>query len=247
MSYVFNYWKAEYSWRKAEEGLNMFHHFKTTISDTSIHFIYEKGKTPNSIPIILSHGWPDSFLRYIKLMPFLTDPEKLGIVSNFSFDVIIPSFPGCGFSGYPKNGLINKETISDMWVELMTKKLGYERFVASGGDIGSGVTRYLALEYPEKLMGIHLTDISIIHQLLDNNAERSLSTAEKSYAAAVSDWLENEAGYMNIQGTKPQTLAIGLSDSPVGLAAWLLEKFHYWRGLNTDLYLDDILTNIMIY
>lgn len=129
----------------------------------------------------------------------------------------------------------------------MTKKLGYQTFVASGGDIGSGVTSYLASKYPENLMGIHLTDVSIIEQLLSSSAQQSFSAGEKEYVAAVSTWLQNEAGYMNIQETKPQTLAFGLSDSPVGLAAWLLEKFHSWRGLKTDLSLDDILTNIMIY
>ncbi|QLL31845.1 hypothetical protein HG536_0G04980 [Torulaspora globosa] len=247
LSDVVEYWKTKYNWRKAEEGLNMFHHFKTTISNTSIHFIYEKGRASNSIPIILSHGWPDSFLRYIKMIPLLTDPEKLGIDSKFSFDVVIPSLPGFGFSDYPKSGLINNETISDLWLELMTKKLGYHRFVASGGDIGSGVTRYLASKYPENLIGIHLTDVGIIRQLIGNSVEQSLSSEEQNYVESISAWLKSEAGYMSIQATKPQTLAFGLSDSPVGLAAWILEKFHSWGGLKTDLSLDDILTNIMIY
>lgn len=247
LSEVVDYWKDTYCWRDIERKLNDFHHFKTTISETTIHFIHERGKTPNSTPIILTHGWPDSFLRYTKIIPMLTDPEKFGRNPNHSFDVIIPSLPGFGFSGYPWNGIINNETIADMWLELMTKKLGYQKFIAAGGDIGSGVTRYLAAKHPEALMGIHLTDVGIIRELLAPDQSPEFSSEEREYSKIASEWLSSESGYMRVQATKPQTLAVGLSDSPVGLAAWILEKFHSWRDLQSSLSLDEILTNIMIY
>lgn len=123
--------------------MNELHHFKTSISNVSIHFILEKGKGSNSTPFILTHGWPDSFLRYTKIIPMLTDPAKFGLDPENSFDVIIPSLPGFGFSGYPATDTINNETIADIWLELMTKTLGYENSLATGGDIGSGVTSIL--------------------------------------------------------------------------------------------------------
>ncbi|QHS75157.1 epoxide hydrolase family protein SPAR_M00020 [Saccharomyces paradoxus] len=244
---VINYWKNSYDWRNIEQKLNGFHHFQTTISNIRIHYIHEKGKSANSIPIILTHGWPDSFLRYTKLIPLLTDPEKFGVSSGISFDVVIPSLPGFGFSDYPAGGSINNDTISDIWLELMKNKLGYDRFLAAGGDIGSGVTRYLGFKYPQNLIGIHLTDVGIIRDLLNQSQLQSFSSEEQEYCKIASDWLDKEAGYMKIQSTKPQTLAFGLTDSPVGLAAWILEKFHSWRDLQTNLPLDDIITNIMIY
>lgn len=243
---VIAHWKGTYNWRRIEKELNDLHHFKTTISSTNIHFIHEKGKAPNSTPIILTHGWPDSFLRYTKLIPMLTDPERFGRDPIHSFDVIIPSLPGFGFSGYPKDGLINNETVADIWLELM-KRLGYRKFMAGGGDIGSSVTRYLAFKHPEALLGIHLTDVGIIRELLVPDQSQGLCREELEYTKLASEWLNSEAGYMRLQATKPQTLAVGLSDSPVGLAAWLLEKFHSWRDLQSNLSLDEVITNIMIY
>lgn len=241
------YWKNSYDWRNAERQLNDFHHYKTTIANSDIHFIHEKGKAPNSVPIILTHGWPDTFLRYIKLIPMLTDPQQFGIDSGKSFDVVIPSLPGFGFSGYPEDRPVNKETVSDMWLELMTEKLGYQEFMAGGGDMGAGVTMLLAAKYPKNMLGIHLTDVGLVRELLDPTRSNDFSPEEKAYSKSIADWLNNEAGYMKMQSTKPQTLAFGLSDSPVGLAAWILEKFHSWGGTHNSLSQDDIITNIMIY
>ncbi|SCW00596.1 LAFE_0C07690g1_1 [Lachancea fermentati] len=244
---VIDYWKNTYDWRKTEKELNSLHHFKTSISGIDVHFIHERGKGPNSTPIILTHGWPDSFLRYTNIIPMLTDPARFGRDSKDSFDVVIPSLPGFGFSGYSCETSINKETIADMWLELMKNRLGYQKFIAAGGDIGSGVTRYLSFKYPQHLLGIHLTDVNVIRELIEATDAKELSSENRLYVEEANSWLHNEAGYMNIQETKPQTLAIGLSDSPVGLAAWILEKFHSWRDPNSKLSLEEILTNISIY
>ncbi|GFZ30152.1 multidrug MFS transporter [Clostridium zeae] len=245
-----DYWKEDFDWRAQEEELNRFSQFHCDVDGIDIHFIHERGKGPNPIPIILTHGWPDSFLRYKKLIPMLTDPASYGGNPDESFDVIVPSVPNFGFSSQPKHGGMNNSQVSELWAKLMTEKLGYSKFAAAGGDIGSGVTRYLALNHPELLIGIHLTDIGIIKDLLASQDEM-LSEEELQYKKNATSWISNEGAYMSIQSTKPQTLAFGLSDSPVGLAAWIIEKFRGWSDCNGDLdksfSKDELLTNIMIY
>ena len=203
------------------------------------------------MPLILTHGWPDSFIRYQKIIPLLTDPVSYGGDPNDSFDVIIPSLPGFGFSSKPEHGGYNNSQVAGLWAKLMTEKLGYAQFAAAGGDMGSGVTRYLALNYSELLLGIHLTDIGIIRDLFTSIDENSLSSAEINYKRKAQQWIAQEGGYMSIQSTKPQTLAYGLSDSPVGLAAWIMEKFHSWSdckgNFENSFTKDELLNNIMIY
>ncbi|UYZ38068.1 epoxide hydrolase [Clostridium beijerinckii] len=245
-----SYWKDEFDWRAQEKELNRFSHFRCNVDGIDIHFIHEKGKGPNPTPIILTHGWPDSFIRYQKIIQLLTDPASYGGDPNDSFDVIVPSLPGFGFSSASKHSGMNNYAVSELWVKLMTEKLGYSKFAAAGGDMGSGVTRYLALNHPELLIGIHLTDIGIIRDLIMSN-DTELSKDELHYKKIASEWMSNEAGYMSIQSTKPQTIAYGLCDSPVGLAAWIIEKFRGWSDCNGDLNKnfskDELLTNIMIY
>jgi pimeloyl-ACP methyl ester carboxylesterase len=245
-----SYWREEFDWRAQEEELNLFSHFHCEVDGIDIHFIHERGKGHNPIPIILTHGWPDSFLRYKKLIPMLTDPASYGGNPEDSFDVIVPSVPNFGFSSQPKHGGMNNSQVSELFAKLMTEKLGYSKFAAAGGDIGSGVTRYLAFNHPHLLIGIHLTDIGIIKDLITSKDEE-LSEEELEYKKAATSWISNEGGYISIQSTKPQTLAYGLSDSPVGLAAWIIEKFRDWSDCNGDLSnsfsKDELLTNIMIY
>jgi Predicted hydrolases or acyltransferases (alpha/beta hydrolase superfamily) len=245
-----SYWNDEFDWRAQEKELNRFSHFCCNVDGIDIHFIHEKGKGPNPTPIILTHGWPDSFIRYQKIIPLLTDPASYGGDPNDSFDVIIPSLPGFGFSSASKHSGMNNYRVSELWAKLMTEKLGYSKFAAAGGDVGSGVTRYLALNHPELLIGIHLTDIGIIRDLMISN-DTKLSKDELHYKKIASEWMSNEAGYISIQSTKTQTLAYGLSDSPVGLAAWIIEKFRSWSDCNGNLdqqySKDELLTNIMIY
>ncbi|MDR1368785.1 MAG: epoxide hydrolase [Dysgonamonadaceae bacterium] len=242
---LINYWINEYDWKKHEAQLNRFHQYKVTIDGIDIHFIWEKGETQNSIPVIFSHGWPDSFLRYTKVIRSLTQKRILADKSELSFDVIIPSVIGFGFSGYSNGVSINNESIADFWCKLMTDKLGYQRFIAAGGDVGSGITRYLAKNHPEHLYGIYLNDVGLIRDLMTYRDD--LTDEEKLYYETVSKWMKEEAGYMNIQSTKPQTLAFALSDSPVGLAAWIFEKFHSWGDWKSCLSYEDVITNIMIY
>jgi len=248
---LISYWKEQYDWRAQERELNRFSQFHSNVDGIDIHFIHEKGKGPNPIPIILTHGWPDSCLRYQKIISLLTDPESYGGSLEDSFDVIVPSLPGFGFSSKPKQSGMNNHRVSELWTKLMTEKLGYSKFAAAGGDIGSGVTRYLALNHPELLIGIHLTDIGIIRDLMTSQDNEGLSEEELNYKKTASEWISKDGGYMSIQSTKPQTLAYGLSDSPVGLAAWIIEKFRGWSDCNGDLSKsfseDELLTNIMIY
>ncbi|WP_312441504.1 epoxide hydrolase family protein [Lacrimispora sp.] len=245
------YWRDHFDWRAQESELNRFSQFQSDIDGINVHFIHERGKGPCPLPIILTHGWPDSYLRYQKIIPLLTDPARHGGDPEDSFDVIVPSIPGFGFSSRPEHGGMNNSRVSELWSKLMTEKLGYEKFVAAGGDMGSGVTRYLALNHPEFLYGIHLTDIGIIRSLVNTKDQEDLSEEELQYKRNAQEWISHEGAYMSIQSTKPQTLAYGLSDSPVGLASWIIEKFCAWSDCNGDLRKkfseDELLTNIMIY
>jgi microsomal epoxide hydrolase len=246
-----SYWSEQYDWRAQEAELNRLPQFRCTVDDVDVHFIHERGRGPNPLPIILTHGWPDSFIRYKKMIPLLADPARYGGDPNDAFDVIVPSIPGFGFSGKPTAGGVNNSTVSELWAKLMTEELGYETFAAAGGDMGSGVTRYLAAIHPELLVGIHVTDIGIIRQLMTAHDEALLSKEELQYKADVQKWIVEEGGYISLQATKPQTLAYGLSDSPVGLAAWIVEKFRSWSDQDCEFDKkfgnDELLTNIMIY
>lgn len=245
-----SYWRDRYDWRRQEAELNRFSQYTSHIDGVDVHFVHERGKGPDPMPILLTHGWPDSYLRYRKIIPYLTDPASHGGDPEDAFDVIVPSIPGFGFSSRPKNPGVNNARVSGMWAKLMTEELGYGKFAAGGGDIGSGVTRYLAFHHPELLYGIHLTDIGIIRGLM-TSPDQELSEAELRYKKAAADWISQEGGYMSIQSTRPQTLAYGLSDSPAGLAGWLLEKFRTWSDCNGNLRqsftADELITHIMIY
>jgi microsomal epoxide hydrolase len=244
-----DYWQHAFDWRKQEVRLNHFAHFKTDIDGHSIHFIYERGKGPNPLPLILTHGWPDSFYRMHKIIPMLTDPQRFGGEAADSFDVIVPSIPGFGFSDpVRKPGWTVKQT-AELWARLMQDVLGYQRYAAAGGDGGSPISQLLALNHPTSVIGIHLTDPGF--QATMNLDPSSLTPVEQEYLLAMQQRFFQEGGYVMIQSTKPQTLAYGLSDSPVGLAAWIIEKFYGWSDIDGDLEReytkDELLTNIMIY
>lgn len=243
---LLTYWLEEYDWREQESQLNRYNHFKTEIAGSSVHFIHQKTTADVSIPLLLSHGWPDSFLRYIKVIDQLTEPRPWKNQQTIGFDVVIPSVIGFGYSTYPAEGSsINNETIADSWVELMTQQLGYEKFIAAGGDVGSGISRYIAKNHPDSLLGLYVNDVGLIRELFSPSED--LDSEEVAYQQTVTKWMNEEAGYIGIQSTKPATLAFGLSDSPIGLAAWLFEKFIDWSDESAEMTKDDILTNIMIY
>jgi len=243
------YWQHTFDWRVQEARLNQFAQFKTDIDGLLIHFIHERGKGPNPLPIILTHGWPDSFYRMHKIIPMLTDPESFGGNAADSFDVIVPSIPGFGFSdSVRKPGWTVKQT-AELWGSLMRDVLGYQRYAAAGGDGGSPISQLLALNNPASVIGIHLTDPGF--QATMNLDPSSLTPAEQQYLGAMQQRFFQEGGYVMIQSTRPQTLAYGLNDSPVGLAAWIIEKFYGWSDIDGDLEReytkDELLTNIMIY
>ena len=241
-----DYWQQRYDWRKHEAELNALPQFKADIDGTNIHFVHVKGKGPNPTPIILTHGWPDSFHRFHKVIPLLTDPEAHGGRTEDAFDVVVPSIPGFGFS---ERKAMASSAVADLWAKLMTE-LGYERFAAAGGDVGSGVTLALSRQHPKRLIGIHLTDAGY-----PTGQEENLSEAEQAFAEFIQGWWFREGAYAMLQSTKPQTIAFSLNDSPVGLAGWILSFGSTGAG-SDDLDngierafggRDELLTNIMIY
>ena len=243
MKGLVDYWQDKYDWRAQEAELNRFSQFRAEVNGTGIHFIYERGKGPDPIPIILSHGWPDSFYRFHKVVSMLTDPAAYGGDPDISFDVIVPSIPGYGFSD---RKAMTEGAVADLWAKLMTEVLGYERFAAAGGDYGTLITRSLALKYPDLLTGIHLTDVGYPDSSTDFSA---LSPAEQEFASFIQKWWMEEGAFNMIQSTKPQSLAYGLNDSPVGLAAWILSFMNARASVDLEerFTRDELLTNIMIY
>jgi len=242
-----DYWQHSFDWRVQEARLNQFAHFKTEVNGTGIHYLHERGKGPNPFPLLLTHGYPDSFYRFAKLIPMLTDPESFGGRAEDAFDVVVPDLPGYGFSDKPtKSGTIFR--VGDLWSSLMTETLGYGRFGAHGGDWGSTVTEQLARDHADVVAAIHLTDVPFGHIFQKPDDP---SSAEKKFFAENEKWMQKEGAYALIQSTKPQSLAPGLNDSPVGLAAWMVEKFEAWSDcggrIESRFSKDEILTHIMIY
>ena len=241
------YWQDQFDWRAQERAINRFAHFRAKVDGVGIHFIHERGEGEKPLPLILTHGYPDSFLRFRKLIPLLTDPGANGADAVDSFDVVVPSLPGYGFSDKPQRaGMLFK--VADLWATLMTQGLGYGRFGAHGGDWGSTVTEHLARSHGRSVIGVHLTDVPFAHLF---QKPGDLSASEKKFMAASEKWQKTEGAYAMIQGTKPQSLAFGLNDSPVGLAAWLVEKFRSWSDCQGEVESrftkDELLTNIMLY
>jgi pimeloyl-ACP methyl ester carboxylesterase len=242
-----NYWEGSYDWREQETALNRFAHFKTDVDGVGVHFIHERGKGPNPFPIVLTHGYPDSFYRFAKIIPMLTDPESFGGRAEDAFDVVVPGLPGYGFSDRPPAvGTLFR--VNDLWAQLMMDKLGYEQFGAHGGDWGSTVTEQLARSHSDSVVAIHLTDVPFGHIF---QRPDDLSSAEVKYFKHNEQWMQKEGAYAQIQSTKPQSLAPGLNDSPAGLAAWMVEKFRAWSDCGGDIESrfskDELLTHVMIY
>jgi microsomal epoxide hydrolase len=244
-----DYWRTRYDWRKHEKHLNSLRHFRTEIADLDLHFIHEKGRGPNPKPLLLIHGWPGSVYEFMEIIPMLTDPGAHGGEASDSFTVIAPSLPGYGFSGHAKTRAMNIQAIAEIFFKLMTETLGFPRFAVQGGDWGSAITARIGEVYPSYLYGIHLNMIPVGPTEGRNAPE--LTPEEKVFLGDMEKFRTAETGYQWIQGTKPQTLAYGLNDSPAGLAAWIVEKFRTWSdchgNLESRFTKDQLLTNIMIY
>lgn len=237
------YWGGEYDWRAHERELNSFDHYMTTVDGQQLHFVHQKSRGNSSLPLVLTHGWPGTVWEMLPSVKALSDPVAHGGEESEAFDVIVPSIPGFGFSGEPAEGTDIART-AELWVSLMDK-LGYGRFGAYGSDWGAGVTRYLGARFPERVVGIHTPGAP-------PRAQREPQTdAERDYLRRSELWSVDETGYQRIQGTKPQTLAFGLTDSPIGLAAWITEKLRSWSDCDGDVEnrfsKDQILTLVSIY
>jgi pimeloyl-ACP methyl ester carboxylesterase len=245
-----HYWQSGYDWRQQEANLNKFAQFRATIGDQQIHFIHERAKSGRGLPLIITHGWPGSFAEMVKIIPMLADPEAFGGDPDDAFDVVVPSLPGFGFSMAPKQTGTNAFAVARLWAELMTG-LGYERFGAQGGDLGAGVSTCLGMLFPERMIGLHLNFIPGSFQPPYLPSVQHLTPEETEFVAARAAWTAAEGGYSHLHATKPQTLAYALNDSPVGLAAWIVEKFRSWSDCNGDVESvfsrDELLTNISIY
>lgn len=225
------YWADGFDWRTQEQELNRFQHFRTRLDDVHIHFVYERARHGPGIPLVLTHGWPSSFVELLPLVPLLTDPAAHGI-DGPAFDLVIPSLPGYGFSERPARTGVNYRYVAGLWHRLM-QGLGYDRYGAHGGDFGAGVATFMALDNPAPMLGVHLTNLEI--DPYTGPGSRPLSDPERTYLAQRQRWSDVERGYSAIQSTKPQTLGYGLNDSPTGLAAWILEKWRSWTDSHGDL------------
>jgi len=243
---LLDYWLNQFDWRKQEGILNSQPQFLAEIDGLKIHFVHVRGKGPDPLPLVISHGWPSSFFEAYKIIEPLTDPGAHGGDPADAFDVIIPSLPGFGFSERPlARGFIR---VDNLWRKLMTEVLGYTRFVAHGTDVGARVTSALGRFHSDIISAIHIASVDLDwpEPLPDD-----LSPAEGDYIKRVELWEKRDGAYGEIQSTRPQTLAYGLNDSPAGLAAWIVEKYREWSDCNGDIESrfskDELLTNITIY
>lgn len=244
---LLDYWADGFDWRAQERALNTFHHFRAELDGIHIHFVHERASGGQGIPLILTHGWPSTFVELLPLVPLLTDPAAHGIPGP-AFDVVLPSLPGYGFSERPAHTGVNYRYTAALWRRLM-RGLGYTRYGAGGGDFGAGVATFMALDHPASLIGLHVSTWEITPYM--GPGSRPLSAAERAFLEHSEAFWQVEGGYKAIQSTKPQTLSYGLNDSPAGLAAWILEKWRSWGDTGGDLTShfsrDFLLTTLTIY
>jgi len=243
MKELADYWLNKFDWRKTEKEINAYPNFISEIDGYKIHFLHIKGKGKKSVPLIITHGWPGSFLEMMKLIPFLTNN------SGFSFDLVIPSMMGYGFSQKITEPGCNVLFMGNLWCKLM-KELNHEKFGAQGGDFGAGVSTVLALKYPQNILGLHLNYIPGSYTPYLPEGE-SLTLEEIQFEKDADDWYVREGAYSHQHRTKALTLAYGLNDSPVGLCAWIIEKFYGWaecKGNIENVFTkDELLANVTLY
>jgi pimeloyl-ACP methyl ester carboxylesterase len=243
------YWADGFDWPAQEAALHQLPRFRTTIGGLRIHYVHAKAVNPAGpvIPVVLTHGWPDAFWRYLKVIPLLTDPASYGGDPADAFDVIVPDLPGFGYSEIPTGQPLNSIDGAGLLARLMDV-LGYQRFTAAGGDLGSHVSRYLALDHPDRVVAVHRMDAGLP---IYRGDVADLSAEERTWFDQVAAWGAAEGAYAAIHRTKPQTAAVGLTDSPAGLAAWIVEKLQSWSDSRVDLdqsfSRDEILTLLSIY
>ncbi|WP_063003078.1 epoxide hydrolase family protein [Nocardia salmonicida] len=240
---VVNYWRTEYNWRSFEERLNRIGQFRTTIDDLGIHFLHRRSTRADATPLILTHGWPDSIVRFIDVVDELADPKDADAPA---FHVVVPSLPGFGYSDKPATTGWGTEKIAAAWVELMGR-LGYGRFLAHGGDWGGNITTVLGGRFPAHVLGIHTTFAEGPPGLTTDG----LTAVEREWAAETRDFWRHRAAYAKQQATRPQTIGYSLVDSPVGLLAWILDKFAEWTDTEGSPFetisIDSVLDDVTLY
>lgn len=244
---LLGYWAEGFDWHARVEWLNSYSHFIADIDGQRVHFVHataDREKYPEPVPIVLSHGWPYSFVEFLPIVSWLTDPGAHGDDSGLSFDVVIPSLPGYGYSERLVGEHFTDEVVARLWHRLMTD-LGYRRFVTYGEDVGTTVSDWIGAQFPDAVLGLFSTHAAFPPE------ERSadLTEGEKRFRDWLAEKWRHGDGYSLIQATRPDTLAVALHDSPAGLLAWLVEKFREWSGPGFEEHWtrDDILTTASIY
>ncbi|HAU11563.1 MAG TPA: epoxide hydrolase [Gammaproteobacteria bacterium] len=239
------YWLNEFDWRKQEAAINRFSHFIAPVQGIDLHFIQEKGDGPSPLPLIISHGWPGSIVEFLDIIQPLAHPQRFGGSTDDAFDVIVPSLPGFGFSGRPGRP-IGPRKMAELFNRLMIDVLGYSNYLAQGGDWGGAISSWLGFEHAPACQAIHINILTMRHPDGPHGPE------EEAWAVQFEHDQSLENGYRTQQATKPQTLSYAMMDSPVGVAAWIIEKFNSWSDTDGDNIesahtKDSLLTNIMVY
>ncbi len=244
------YWRDDFDWRAQEAKLNAFDQFTTEIDGLNIHFIHQRSKEADAMPLIITHGWPGSVVEFTKIIGPLTDPVAHGGKAEDAFHVVCPSMPGYGFSERPSERGFDSRKVAEICAKLMAR-LGYDSYGAQGGDWGSAITQWLARDDTEHVAGIHLNMVTAGPPRGAGDPNEGVPEEELRRSRERRAAFTGETGYSQIQGTKPQTLGYGLNDSPVGLAAWIVEKFRTWSDCDGDVESkytkDELLTNVMVY
>ena len=240
-----DYWVSKFDWHKHEKEINSFENFITNVEGTDIHFIKKKGSNPNSTPLLLMHGWPGSVIEFLNIIDKLASPEKYGADTKNSFDVIVPSLPGFGFSGKPTKP-IGPRKMAEMLNKLMIENLGYKNYMAQGGDWGATIANWIGYDHFKYCNAIHINCLTMRHP------DGPQSDDEKDWQKRFDKDQIMQDGYRTQQATKPQSLSYGMMDSPVGIAAWIIEKMYFWSDLKDNnlesVYSKDtLIANIMVY
>ncbi|MFD2416562.1 epoxide hydrolase family protein [Amycolatopsis pigmentata] len=250
LRHLTKYWRTDFDWRAQEATLNALPQFTAELDGVEIHFIHQHGTGPNPFPLVITHGWPGTGFDMQHIIPLLANPGDHGADPADAFDVVVPSLPGYGFSQRPTRPGFGPHHVAQLWTRLMTG-LGYERFGAQAADWGAAVSTWLASLFPDLVTGLHLNFIPGSFRPSLGEDQPPLSADEQAFLDAAAAWFDAEGGYHRLQATKPQTPAYALTDSPAGLAAWIVEKMRGWSdcggSVERAFTLDAILTNISIY
>ena len=245
MKEISSYWIKDFDWRKHEAEINKFSNFTTVVDDIEMHFIHEKGSGSNPTPLLLMHGWPGSVVEFLHIIEKLAHPEKFGGKIDDAFDVVVPSLPGFGFSGRPSKP-IGPRKMANTLNKLMTENLGYKNYLAQGGDWGATIANWIGYDHSKSCKAIHINCLTMRH------ADGPQSKQEEEWQQRFNKDQVMQDGYRTQQATKPQTLSYGMMDSPVGIAAWIIEKMYSWSDLKdgdieSAYSKDTLLANIMVY